>query len=423
LNLYRLHLRDGKCIGNHPERSQSYEGQEKKKGWKKCECPIQASGTLGGKFLRKATGRNDWVNARAWALLRQEADSWEVTAVPLAVHPVKEAVNQHVPTTKDAVDQFLIPYKRSGSINTWRGYKHALYRLSKYGEQIREDGQPVAILVTDWRKATIRDLRNGLTCPKLSSRQREMTIIRQFFWFCVESEWIEDNPAMIRTPRTCKPEDREDRQRYPFTNDEIARSMVASETYLKDADPWRTRWHGEDIADFIQVGIHTGLRISDLSNFNIDRLSADNQCNIRALKNGKWVTHELPSWLAERIRVRAEKFGPYIFGRSDSKDPSVHPCQWRKRLQRLWKRCEVDGFKWERTPTPHRLRHTFARILLQTPGVTVRDVAELMGDTEDTIREHYAAWVPERQERLTKVMREAFKDSKPPAYLRPKLIA
>jgi hypothetical protein len=79
-----------------------------------------------------------------------------------------------------------------------------------------------------------------------------MTIIRQFFWFCVESEWIEDNPAMIRTPRTCKPEDREDRQRYPFTDDEIARSMVASETYLKDADPWRTRWHGEDIADFIR---------------------------------------------------------------------------------------------------------------------------------------------------------------------------
>jgi hypothetical protein len=40
--------------------------------------------------------------------------------------------------------------------------------------------------------------------------------------------------------------------------------------------------------------------------------------------------------------------------------------------------------------------------------VTVRDVAELLGDTEDMVRKHYAAWVPERQERLTAVLKSAF---------------
>ena len=54
--------------------------------------------------------------------------------------------------------------------------------------------------------------------------------------------------------------------------------------------------------------------------------------------------------------------------------------------------------------------------LFVKPGVTVRDVAELLGNTEEMIRKHYGAWVPERQERMTRILREAF-DDKP----RPKL--
>jgi hypothetical protein len=57
------------------------------------------------------------------------------------------------------------------------------------------------------------------------------------------------------------------------------------------------------------------------------------------------------------------------------------------------------------------------RILLQN-GVPVADVAELIGDTEEMVRRHYARWVPERQARLTKILREAF-EGKP----KPKLVA
>jgi site-specific recombinase XerD len=45
------------------------------------------------------------------------------------------------------------------------------------------------------------------------------------------------------------------------------------------------------------------------------------------------------------------------------------------------------------------LRHTFESILLEGPGVTVRDVAELLENTEQMVRKHYSAWIPERQER------------------------
>ena len=58
----------------------------------------------------------------------------------------------------------------------------------------------------------------------------------------------------------------------------------------------------------------------------------------------------------------------------------------------------------------------FARILLQNAGVTVRDVAELLGDTEDVVLRHYGTCVPERQARLTKILKDAFQD-------KPKLVA
>jgi integrase len=67
--------------------------------------------------------------------------------------------------------------------------------------------------------------------------------------------------------------------------------------------------------------------------------------------------------------------------------------------------------------TPHKFRHTFARILLQR-GVPVADVADLLGDDEKTVREHYSRWVAERQARLTKILQDAFED-KP----KPKLVA
>ncbi len=86
---------------------------------------------------------------------------------------------------------------------------------------------------------------------------------------------------------------------------------------------------------------------------------------------------------------------------------------WRRKINKVF---ELAG-AFDETPTPHRFRHTFARILLQR-GVPLADVADLLGDGEKTVREHYARWVPERQARLTKILQDAF-DDKP----RPKLVA
>ena len=219
--------------------------------------------------------------------------------------------------------------------------------------------------------------------------------------------------------------------RTPFSDDELKRMFEACEThYGKRPVHWsrkthhhqaeagltanyKYKWTGQDLADFISISVYTGLRISDVTTFHVGRLLPNGECHIRTMKNGRKVYTWIPEWLQARIRARAADFGALIFGTHTTKDINVITDVWRRKLKKLWELCGP----WPEKPSPHRFRHTFARILLQRPNVTVRDVAELLGDTEDMVRKHYAAWVSERQERLTNVLKEAFSEKPKPRLM------
>jgi integrase len=171
-------------------------------------------------------------------------------------------------------------------------------------------------------------------------------------------------------------------------------------------------YSGEDLKDFIWVMVYTGLRISDVGLFHMNRLKG-NEVFLRAKKNGGEVFAYIPDWLRDRLNDRAKRCGvrPFVVGQSDKLETVTD--MWRRKIGKVF---ELAG-KFDEKPTPHRFRHTFARILLQR-GVPVADVADLLGDDEKTVREHYSRGVPERQARLTKILKDAF-DDKP----RPKLVA
>jgi integrase len=191
------------------------------------------------------------------------------------------------------------------------------------------------------------------------------------------------------------------------------RMYEATETYgkLDPKDEYRFTVTGKDLSDFISVSTYTGLRISDVSAFNSNRMNENGEVVIRTKKNGATVSTWVPVWLQQIIRRRSLEVGPLIFGTHKTTDTNVISALWRRKLSRLWRMCG----KWEAKPTPHRFRHTFARVLLERPGITVLDVGELMGDSEQMIRKHYAAWIPGRQEKLTKILQEAFAETPRPA--------
>jgi integrase len=266
-------------------------------------------------------------------------------------------------------------------------------------------------MIDQWEPTDVREFRTSWAINPQTGARR-MSMLKPFFEYCVGNEWITRNPArMVKNPRGRDAGEKRAEQKLPFTDDDLKRMYDACPNY--GATP-KHKWTGDDLADFISLSIYTGLRISDVALFQIDRMQKSGEIRVRTTKAGTHVYTWVPQWLQDRIRARAKVHGDYIFGSHTTKDLDVITDLWRRKLNKVWDMCGP----WKEKPTPHRFRHTFARILLQKPGVTVRDVAELLGNTEEMIRKHYGAWVPERQERLTRILREAF-DDKP----KPKLVA
>ena len=107
LNLYRRHRPD--CEAGHPKDLRSGEWEERRKGWKRCDCLIHVSGTLGDKFNRRSTGRLSWEDARAYATRLETAGSWNghvgaavTSPAPLSVPDAAERI-----TITDAIKVYL----------------------------------------------------------------------------------------------------------------------------------------------------------------------------------------------------------------------------------------------------------------------------------------------------------------------------
>jgi integrase len=412
VKLYRRHRKE--CEGSHPEDSRSGEFEESRRGWKRCGCLIHASGTINDKFNRKQTGKNSWEEAKAVAAL------WERTNWDGQI-PASEPATPPEPAAKTTVEKAIAAYlaERAEILapNTQRQNKAMLSKLKAFSESRGY------VLLEQWTPLDVREFRGSWgVAPNTAAKN--MAIVKSFFGFCTDNDWIAKNPTKrvkgIRSRSNAK-------ERVPFTDEELKRMYDACETqYGRTPIRWsrdihhqpakgeianyRYKWTGQDLAEFISVSVYTGLRISDVATFHTDRLLASGECHVRTTKTGRKVYTWIPEWLQKRIRDRARTHGPLIFGTHVTRNMNVITDVWRRKLNRLWSLCGP----WKEKPTPHRFRHTFARILLQKPGVTVRDVAELLGDTEEMIRKHYGAWVPERQERLTRILKDAFEDKPKP---------
>jgi len=234
------------------------------------------------------------------------------------------------------------------------------------------------------------------------AKGKRLHTLRAFFRFSVNRKWISESPVStdIKAPVGSS----KAKNKAPFTDDEVNRIIKACDEVKVE---WKNEtglgvWTGEDLKDLIWLMVYTGFRISDATFFKISRLRG-NSVFIRATKNGGDVFAYIPDWWRDRLRARAERFGerPFIVGRSERLETVRNV--WRRRVAKAF---EAAG-EYEEPPTPHRFRHTFARILLEK-GVTVADVADLLGDDERTVREHYGRWVPERQARLTRILQDAF---------------
>ena len=128
LALYRRHRRD--CRAAHPEDLRTSEFDERKKGFRRCECPIIISGTLQKAFRRQSSGRWQWDEARTIANDLERAGNWQgYHTAPPELEPTKP---KRI-SVAFALEAFLARSKnRNNAPATLAKYKTFANQLSAY---------------------------------------------------------------------------------------------------------------------------------------------------------------------------------------------------------------------------------------------------------------------------------------------------
>ena len=400
LNLYRRHR--GNCAAGHPEESRSGEMQERSKKWKRCDCQIYAAGTLAGKFGRRGTRKWIWQEAKAVAVAWEATGTWNLTNVPAQAPPLIEETPAI--TVVDATKSYVDSRRNRGiAPPTLAKYQTLVNQILTYCDSCG---------YVKLEQLTVTDMDRFYESWKdgKRSKAKKLERLKGFIKFCVKRKWLtEDIADDLEAPEGSSiPADK-----LPFTDAEMQRIYAACDKLGGPVPPGpgHRDWTGEDVKDFVLLSVFTGLRISDVSTFDIRGRLKGNDVYLRMHKTRKELWTWIPDWLVARLRDRESKYGTLIFRTGSCKLTTMRNMAevWRVKLGRVF---TLAG-PFESSPHPHRLRYTFVRILLES-GVPIADVAELIGDTEEIVRKHYAKWVPERQARLTSILQEAFAEKPRP---------
>ena len=402
LSLYRRHT--SKCSQGKSRHARTYESDELRRGFKKCQCPIQFEGTLKGiGFVRKSTEKISWDEAKVVAA------GWETPASQQPVQPpVSEPAgiapkNNEPVTIERAVKEFLADIEaRKMDDSTRRKYRTMLKQLRAYAD---ERG------FVQLNQFTVEELTKfrGTWKDGLRSGAKKLERVRGFFRFAHEREWIATNPAAKLKPPVGSSKAA---NKHPFSDDEIKKLCDGCAHYKSH------RWSngisegevtGDQIQTFVMLLMYTGLRISDAATFSTDKLQGNNAF-LFMHKTNEPVFTWIPDDLVARLKSLPLQRGKYYFMGPLTERKETAADMWRRKLGDIF---DMAG-PWKIKPTPHRFRHTFARLLLQR-GVLVDDVATLMGHSDPKITlKHYGHWVPERQERLTDILKSAWQPKKRP---------
>jgi hypothetical protein len=242
LSLYRRHRRD--CKAGHPEDSLCSEFDERKKGWRRCECPIFVSGTLARRFRRQSTGKWEWDAAKVIAGQWEGRNSWNCDAICHNVTP-DVAPKETCVTIVDAIEAFLAKCRnRNIRPPTLAKYKTFANQLAAYCESrgyIYLDQLDVADM--DRLYASFKD--------GIRAKAKKLERLKGFIKFCLKRKWLSENiaddleapaGASVTLPKA------------PFSDEELQRIFAACDAI----DQGRRNWTGEDAKDFIYLSIYTG---------------------------------------------------------------------------------------------------------------------------------------------------------------------
>ncbi len=337
----------------------------------KCNCPLWADGYVAGKrVLRQSLGTRDMARARKKAVALESPDNrtWKSVA--------------------DAVTAFLDHCDSEGlRFSTFRKYRNSLTKLREFCETRGIEW------VSELDMDALDAFRAGRSLKPITSI-KELQLLRQFCGFCKDRRWLDDNAAKrIKPPRNIRPNDVE-----PF-------SLVEVDEIIKACDRiGQTTYERLRARAMVLALRYTALRLGDVAMLARDRVTKDGKrwrVFLRTEKSGKPVFLPIPAELKAALDLVPLPRGcgdesKYFFWNGVSSERS---------MKSIVERCLRTVFRKSGVPRAHahRFRHTLATELLGR-GASFEDVADVLGNSPDIVRKHYAKWSPARQTRIDELM-------------------
>ena len=355
--------------------------------WKRCTCPMWAEGTVDGKYVRRSLKTKSWEKATR---IKKEIDESQ--------NPDPKPKDEPVSVVQ-AVEEYLADAK-ARELGEATLYKLEIIFRKQLLTWAKAEGY---VLLRELDLRAVQAFRASWKDGALSKKKKQERLTG-FFWFCIRSGWITQNPTdrLGRISVTQAPTDY-------FTREEFDRIIDATYLYRENRGEIGNA-NSTRLRTLILLMRWSGLRIRDAITLERTRMIGDNLMLYQA-KTGTPVYVPLPPQVADALREIPQGPRPNLryFFWSGNGHPKSAVADWQRSFRRLFTLAGLekpDGSS--KRCFPHMFRDTFAVEMLLA-GVPIDQVSILLGHKSVKITEkHYSPWVKARQDQLAASVRNAW---------------
>lgn len=228
-------------------------------------------------------------------------------------------------------------------------------------------------------------MREGWTFSP-STIAKQLELVRAFFSFCMDSGWIDKNPAAaVQAPQAKVV------PTLPFSASEWKDILTALDVYgeIHFQSPVRVR---KQLRALFLLMRYSGWRISDAVRLARDRIDGSGNLFIYQAKTGHPVSVPLPKLVLESLDEIDEPGRFFFCNREGTLKTAI--TDWSSKMRKVFLLAGIpDGHS-------HRLRDSFSVDLL-TKVVPLQTVSILLGHKSvKTTERHYAPFVKASQDAL-----------------------